>query len=865
MRGKGFIFGFCLLDSLPKGYNLILFKNGRNFGFFSKLREREINHLLENFNKKFYFKKVIYKEAFMFYKISFFMVFISCSFLYPSLPDFLPAGRVGVLYEYDFQISSGRIEAKDLPSFFNRDYLSAGKLYGTPDRSGIYYFEIDLKDMEGRLLESKGYTYGVLSPGQYFYVFPNSGSVAGGTYVHLFANEPIFKGTEEVIFTVDSNCLYGLAAQIIDKTSPYHILLKTPSFPEVLSSIFIDKEEGIQDICQSNSYNFYALAFTSNQVTKDISVINTKYDELFDTNQNTPEIDGIELGEVIPLGSAILHNIGNGSGRYLFQVDGYRGDLLWIDSSNFEVMDTIKLQSDSPECKPLWTWGAYDIDNLGRFALVAHISSGIADGYGDPWNPNGGVSIVDLNLKKVLDADDDPTTTSECAPDAGISRVEAPLWLQPFAPMSVRILAKLKEPYLDGQYHNGEKFPGVFGLISGVGPTYKVDLPPFPCRPGMPCDYPDFPEYTKRPVSLLVLDMNENIYHKDYFCHGPNQFPPPNSFCEILCGEDYSNCHGSKQVDKSVCGCEDPEAVCDLVSCLSPNPDYKKIVQYFPLGVDGVKIKLSNSGMDYVIRDGGYLKASVYSYVLNSSENTAYVVKWDDWTDTFCMIAEDGNCYVNDETSPILKIPTGNNPTDVKVQKVPNIGTYAYITNAGDDSVSIIDTATNTELPPQYSPINQDQCLDLDHYPTSFDTRSVGNKGYSSDFYSNTVSVFDLPMSQMNKPICQINVGGAPIRIAVQPHTLKENVSYQIKNDIAMADLEAFTEPSKKTILIKDWERIEELQETQANPQAVLSNINNFQKNMNKWVVNVELKKEINENVDLYRANYIVENPRGRQ
>jgi len=462
---------------------------------------------------------------------------------------------------------------------------------------------------------------------------------------------------------------------------------------------------------------------------------------------------------------------------------------------------------------------------------------------------------VDLNLKEVLDADNDPSTTSECAPGVGISRVEAPSWLQPFAPMSVRILAKIKNLL---EYHDGEKAPGIFGLISGVGPTYKVDLPPFPCIPGFPCDFPD---YTKRPVSLLVLDLNEYIYHTAYSC------PERMVSCEDICGSNYTFCGVLFLMDpNNPCGCEDWQ-MCQRVMCVTPNPDYKKIVQYFPLGVDGVKIKLSNSGMDYIIRDGGYLKASVYSYVLNSSENVSYLLKWEDWTDTFCLIAEDGECYVNDEKSPILKIPTGNNPTDVKVQKVTNIQTpdpsdyvtYAYITNAVDDSVSVIDTATNTELPYPQSPINQDLlCSDLDHHPTSFDTRSVGDRGYSSDFNSNTVSVFDLPNNNMpDYPQCQINVGGAPIRIAVQPHTWIENFSYQIKNEIGMADFESFTEPAKKTILINDWERVEELQRTNANPKAVLSNIENFQKNLNKWVVDEELKEIVNQNVDYYKVFYI--------
>ncbi len=179
--------------------------------------------------------------------------------------------------------------------------------------------------------------------GQYFKVYPNAGSVAGGTRVILKSEVgQIFEEDVKVKFTVDSNCTYGSYAKIIYNDSEL-IILETPPFYEVNAGIFIDNPK-IPDLCKPKSYMYFALGYTSNQLSSDMSVINTRYNKLFDTNPSTPEIDGIDLScyNAIPLGSAMT-NYG-AEGRYIGQIDGYNGDLLWIDASNFEVLETIKLQ-----------------------------------------------------------------------------------------------------------------------------------------------------------------------------------------------------------------------------------------------------------------------------------------------------------------------------------------------------------------------------------------------------------------------------------------------------------------------------------------------------------------------------------------
>jgi len=211
--------------------------------------------------------------------------------------------------------------------------------------------------------------------------------------------------------------------------------------------------------------------------------------------------------------------------------------------------------------------------------------------------------------------------------------------------------------------------------------------------------------------------------------------------------------------------------------------------------------------------------------------------------------------------SPVL-IPTGAKPTDVKVQKVeisPGVfKTYAYIVNATDDTVTVVDTAANSVV----TTIAQDACQAKDHYPTAFGTRSSGDMGYSCDFQGNSVTVFDLPNSLLwPGSQCNIDVGQAPIRIAVQPVVTLVGTAGSIQNAISYADPVAdFTEPAKLAVLVTDWEIVQELEETHASPQAVLSNLDNFQKNANKWVIGEALKTKMNESVDLYRLIYKAEN-----
>jgi len=68
-----------------------------------------------------------------------------------------------------------------------------------------------------------------------------------------------------------------------------------------------------------------------------------------------------------------------------------------------------------------------------------------------------------------------------------------------------------------------------------------------------------------------------------------------------------------------------------------------------------------------------------------------------------------------------------------------------------------------------------------------------------------------------------------------------------VRNELAFAQPTDFTTPLKQSDMIRDWEDVNQLEQTSANPQAIISNINAFQTKVDNWVVNADLKKELNE------------------
>jgi hypothetical protein len=201
----------------------------------------------------------------------------------------------------------------------------------------------------------------------------------------------------------------------------------------------------------------------------------------------------------------------------------------------------------------------------------------------------------------------------------------------------------------------------------------------------------------------------------------------------------------------------------------------------------------------------------------------------------------------------------------VKVQTVGSIP-FAYVANSYNDSVTTFQITPSTtpgqpSIPGFTSTFMENSCSteSVQHFPVSIDTRLKNGEawGYCADFGTTTVTAINFSQNT-----CQaIPVGLAPFRVVVQPVPTAKQAFQAVKDVLAYAQPTDFTQAAQQASLIMDWENVQRLQETQASPQAVLSNINNFQKNMNKWVANAPLTKNLNNGVDVYRAVYLQANP----
>jgi len=663
---------------------------------------------------------------------------------------------------------------------------------------------------------------------------PKAGTTAGGTMMEFYGKTNVFQQFAKVYFNLSNVCFLSsasLKAEEVIYIDQKHLKVKTPRSIESITAIFIDNPT-IEDKCIKNAYTFKTLGYTLNQVTQDVSVIDTVENKLFEPKNSFPL-----SSSVVPM------NMSYGSkpkpGRIGYLINYSTGNLEYYDLSNFVKLGDVILQDGSlQEGYP----GAFDIalSSDGSYGFISHITSGKGNDCSNGDEPcPGEISVIEIQndgTATLIDVDNDPTTRSPGAPE-GITRIEMPVYEEHIGEPKIRYFYALSARTVNitndrttYNYRDKEPYPGEYIFLSGVGILrWKKGH----CLPGERC----IPEIIPIPRQTMIgfIDNNPILY-----CD-PANYPP--GYCDNPAIYQQGGSHYNLAYWKN----------------------YKSGFVLAGTGEDGIDLGAVANPLDFTISAGPDGLPTVYA--LNETQNKMFMAKYN--KDGDYIYSSPWHILV-EGTEPV-SIPTGNNPTDVKVQKVPNIQTpdpsdyitYAYITNAVDDSVSVIDTATNTELPYPQSPIYEDMCYAADNYPTSFDTRSTGNFGYSSNFNSDTVSVFDLPNNQCYSPQQTdgaIHVGSAPIRIVVQPVPSGEELFKNVRDELAFANPIDFTTPSKQSILINDWERVEELRQTEANPQAVLSNIDNFQNNLNKWVVNDQLKNEVNENVDLYRVAYSVGN-----
>src|SRR5659263_88142 len=113
---------------------------------------------------------------------------------------------------------------------------------------------------------------------------------------------------------------------------------------------------------------------------------------------------------------------------------------------------------------------------------------------------------------------------------------------------------------------------------------------------------------------------------------------------------------------------------------------------------------------------------------------------------------------------------------------------YAYVTNYGSNTVSVIDMATNTVT----------ATINAGGYPDGVAVNPAGTKVYVT--YSNGTSVID---TATNTVTATVNVGTWPYGVAVNPTGTKVYVTYYFDNTISVIDTASNTVTATVNVGIK--------------------------------------------------------------
>ncbi len=112
---------------------------------------------------------------------------------------------------------------------------------------------------------------------------------------------------------------------------------------------------------------------------------------------------------------------------------------------------------------------------------------------------------------------------------------------------------------------------------------------------------------------------------------------------------------------------------------------------------------------------------------------------------------------------------------------------YAYITNFGDNTVSVIDTATNTVKATAYVGDN----------PIGVAVSPDGTKAYVTNYISNSVSVID---TTTNKVTAKVRIGKYPCAVAVSPDGTKVYVTRDAYEDESVSVIDTSTNTVTATV-----------------------------------------------------------------
>jgi YVTN family beta-propeller protein len=147
------------------------------------------------------------------------------------------------------------------------------------------------------------------------------------------------------------------------------------------------------------------------------------------------------------------------------------------------------------------------------------------------------------------------------------------------------------------------------------------------------------------------------------------------------------------------------------------------------------------------------ISAAPFAYITNSSSNSVSVID----TSTNTVAAT---------------IPVGNGPSGVAVNSA---GTRAYVVNTTDDTISVINTSTNTVI----------ATITVGLGPVGVAVNTAGTKLYVANSISNTVSVID---TSTNTIITDIAVGTTPRGVAVNSADTRTYVSNNFSGTVSVID-----------------------------------------------------------------------------
>ena len=168
-----------------------------------------------------------------------------------------------------------------------------------------------------------------------------------------------------------------------------------------------------------------------------------------------------------------------------------------------------------------------------------------------------------------------------------------------------------------------------------------------------------------------------------------------------------------------------------------------------------------------------------FVYVTNQNSNNVSVIA----TATNTEVDVDGN-----SGNGITRIPLGTSPQGVAVRPP---GTFVYVTNFISDDVSVIDTATNTEVDVDGNPGNGITRIRVGNAPSGVAVTPNGAFVYVASYFDNNVSVIN---TATNTEVARIPVGSAPHGVTVTPDGAFVYVTNQNSNNVSVIDTATNTE-----------------------------------------------------------------------